>query len=107
MDWEAVAAAIAEATGERASGGKGWPIGGGSINSAFRFEAGERALRIALSHTIAEFVFAPELVAFQTRQGARPFPIETIVGNSRTVRQAAKQNSLSYPGALRQQSATV
>ncbi|HEY8467685.1 MAG TPA: LysR family transcriptional regulator [Solirubrobacterales bacterium] len=55
------------------------------------FEAGERALRIALSHTIAEFVFAPELVAFQTREGAKPFPIETIVGNSRTVRQAVAE----------------
>ena len=52
-----------------------------------RFEGGERPMRIALSHTIAEFVFAPELVAFQTRAGSRPFPVELTAGNSHAVRQ--------------------
>jgi DNA-binding transcriptional LysR family regulator len=52
-----------------------------------RFEGGERPMRIAMSHTIAEFLFAPELVAFQTRTGARPFPVELTAGNSRAVRQ--------------------
>jgi DNA-binding transcriptional LysR family regulator len=51
------------------------------------FDTGERPLRVALSHTVAEFLFAPELVAFQTRPGAKPFPIEVTAGNSRAVRQ--------------------
>jgi DNA-binding transcriptional LysR family regulator len=51
-----------------------------------RFEGGERPLRVAMSHTIAEFLFAPELVAFQTRPGSRPFPIELTAGNSGAVR---------------------
>jgi DNA-binding transcriptional LysR family regulator len=51
-----------------------------------RFEGGEHPLRVAMSHTIAEFLFAPELVAFQTRPGSRPFPIELTAGNSTAVR---------------------
>ena len=51
-----------------------------------RFEGGEHPLRVAMSHTIAEFLFAPELVAFQTRPGSRPFPIELTAGNSAAVR---------------------
>lgn len=51
-----------------------------------RFEGGERPMRIAMSHTIAEFVFARELVAFQMRAGARPFPVELTAGNSQAVR---------------------
>ncbi len=51
-----------------------------------RFEGGERPLRIALSHTIAEFVFAPELAAFQTKAGARAFAAELTAGNSVAVR---------------------
>jgi DNA-binding transcriptional LysR family regulator len=51
-----------------------------------RFEGGERPLRVALSHTIAEFLFAPELVAFQSRPGSKPFPIELTAGNSDAVR---------------------
>jgi DNA-binding transcriptional LysR family regulator len=51
-----------------------------------RFEGAERPLRVAMSHTIAEFVFAPELVAFQARAESRPFPIELTAGNSEAVR---------------------
>jgi DNA-binding transcriptional LysR family regulator len=51
-----------------------------------RFEGGEQSMRIALSHTIAESHFAPELVGFQTRKGARPFPVELTAGNSSAVR---------------------
>jgi DNA-binding transcriptional LysR family regulator len=47
-----------------------------------RFEGGERPMRIAMSHTIAEFVFAPELVAFQTKAGARQLAVELTAGNS-------------------------
>jgi len=49
MDWDAVGSAIAQATGERLPPGKGWPIGGGSINSAFRFDAGERSWFVKLN----------------------------------------------------------
>jgi len=51
-----------------------------------RFGGGERPLRIAMSHTIAESLFAPELVAFQTKAGSRTFPIELTAGNSDAVR---------------------
>ena len=51
-----------------------------------RFEGGERPLRLAASHTIAEFHLAPELVAFQTRKGAQP-ALELTAGNSLAVRQ--------------------
>ena len=51
-----------------------------------RFKGSDRPLLIALSHTIAEFVFAPELVAFQTKAGARQFAVELTAGNSLAVR---------------------
>jgi len=60
MNWSDVSAAIAEATGERVSGGKGWPIGGGSINSAFRFEAGERAWFVKLNRAERLSMFEAE-----------------------------------------------
>lgn len=47
---------------------------------------GEGPLRIALSHTIAEFHLPPELVAYETREGNHP-PVELIAVNSRTARQ--------------------
>jgi len=47
-----------------------------------RFEGGDRPLRIALSHTVAEFLFPPELAAFQTKPGARQTAIELTAGNS-------------------------
>lgn len=43
MDWTAIGQAIADATGERLPAGSAWPIGGGDINSAFRYEAADRA----------------------------------------------------------------
>lgn len=46
---------------------------------------GEGPLRIAVSHTIAEFYLAPELVAYQTGE-RRSRPLELTVGNSPAVR---------------------
>lgn len=43
MDWEAIGRAIADAVGVRWSPGRAWPVGGGDINSAFRYEAGGQA----------------------------------------------------------------
>jgi DNA-binding transcriptional LysR family regulator len=61
-----------------------------------RFEGGDRPMRIALSHTIAEFVFAPELVAFQTRAGARAFPVELTAGNSSAVRRMVAEGRADF-----------
>ena len=49
MDWQAVSDAIGAAIGERLPAGRGWPIGGGSINSAFRYEVGQRAWFLKLN----------------------------------------------------------
>lgn len=49
--------------------------------------SGERApLRLAVSHTIAEFHLPPELVAYQA-DGRRHAPVELTIANSNTVRQ--------------------
>jgi DNA-binding transcriptional LysR family regulator len=46
---------------------------------------GEGPLRVAVSHTIAEFHLSPELVAYQTG-GGRPRAFELTAGNSQAVR---------------------
>jgi DNA-binding transcriptional LysR family regulator len=51
-----------------------------------RFEGGEGPLRLAVSHTIAEFRLAPELVAFRVQSDRYP-PVELTAGNSLAVRQ--------------------
>lgn len=51
-----------------------------------RFEDSGGPLRVAVSHTIVEFLLAPELVAFQERDGRHP-PVELTSGNSQAVRQ--------------------
>ena len=50
-----------------------------------RFEGGEGPLRLAVSHTIAEFHLAAELVGFQTK-GERHPAVELTSGNSLAVR---------------------
>lgn len=49
MDWEVVRSAIARALGEEIPPGRGFPVGGGSINSAYRFDAGDRAWFVKLN----------------------------------------------------------
>jgi DNA-binding transcriptional LysR family regulator len=51
-----------------------------------RFEGDKGPLRLAVSHTIAEFYLAPELVAFQTREQSHQ-AFEVIAGNSLAVRE--------------------
>ena len=51
-----------------------------------RFEGGEGPVRLAVSHTIAEFHLAPELVAYQTRKEAHHEAFEVTAGNSVAVR---------------------
>lgn len=46
---------------------------------------GEGPLRVAVSHTVAEFHLSPELVAYQTKE-SRPRALELIAGNSQAVR---------------------
>ncbi|HEU4600097.1 MAG TPA: LysR family transcriptional regulator [Solirubrobacterales bacterium] len=46
---------------------------------------GEGPLRVAVSHTVAEFHLSPELVAYQTSE-SRPRALELTVGNSQAVR---------------------
>ncbi len=49
-------------------------------------EHGDRVpIRLAVSHTIAEFYLPPELVAYQLEEGRRP-PVELMIANSSAVR---------------------
>lgn len=50
-----------------------------------RFGGGDGPLRLAVSHTIAEYHLAPELVAYQTGSGG-DLAVELTVGNSQAVR---------------------
>jgi DNA-binding transcriptional LysR family regulator len=50
-----------------------------------RFGGGEGPVRLAVSHTIAEFHLAPELVAHQTGAGQH-LAVELTAGNSQAVR---------------------
>jgi DNA-binding transcriptional LysR family regulator len=56
----------------------------GELIGAFEDTGGP--LRLAVSHTIAEFHLAPELVAFQSH-ARRPPVVEVTAGNSRAVRE--------------------
>jgi DNA-binding transcriptional LysR family regulator len=49
------------------------------------FDGASGPLRLAVSHTVAEFHLAPELVSFQASGGKHP-PVEVTAGNSATVR---------------------
>jgi DNA-binding transcriptional LysR family regulator len=49
----------------------------------------EGPLRLAVSHTIAEFVLPGELTAYETGQGKHP-PTELTATNSQTVRRVAR-----------------
>jgi len=50
-----------------------------------RFGGGDGPLRLAVSHTIAEYHLAPELVAYQTGSGS-DLAVELTAGNSQAVR---------------------
>jgi DNA-binding transcriptional LysR family regulator len=50
-----------------------------------RLGGGEEPLRVAVSHTVAEFHLSPELVAYQTGE-SRPRALELTAGNSQAVR---------------------
>jgi DNA-binding transcriptional LysR family regulator len=50
-----------------------------------RFGGGEGPVRLAVSHTVAEFHLAPELVAYQTGEGS-DLAVELTSGNSEAVR---------------------
>lgn len=84
MDWNAIGAAIGEATGERLPAGRGWPIGGGSINSAFRFEAGERAWFVKLNRAERLGMFEAEAAGLRLlqRPGAPRVPAVIVSGEA-------------------------
>lgn len=50
---------------------------------------GPEPVRLAVSHTIAEFYLPPELVAFQA-QGGRHLPVELTIANSESVRRMVR-----------------
>lgn len=51
MDWDAIGARIAATTGTDLPKGQAWPVGGGDINSAFRYEAGGQAWFVKLNRS--------------------------------------------------------
>lgn len=84
MNWNEIGAAIAAATGETIPAGKAWPVGGGSINSAFRFEAGERAWFVKLNRAERLAMFEAEAagLAQLAQPGAPRVPKVVTLGVS-------------------------
>lgn len=60
MDWTAVSQAISAATGTAIAAGRAWPVGGGSINSAFRYDCGEASFFVKLNRSDRCEMFAAE-----------------------------------------------
>jgi len=63
----------------------------GVVRQLLDDEHGERIpIRLAVSHTIAEFYLPPELVAYQHEGGRRP-PVELMIANSNAVRRMVRE----------------
>lgn len=84
MDWSAIGEAIGQALGESLPPGRAWPVGGGSINSAFRFEAGERAWFVKLNRAGRRPMFEAEAAGLRLihRPGGPRVPAVIGLGES-------------------------
>ena len=60
IDWAAIDSAIAKAQGAPFAGERRTRLGGGSINTAYRIEAGERSYFVKLNRAERETMFAAE-----------------------------------------------
>lgn len=65
MDWEAIGQAIAVALQKPLPPGRAWPVGGGDINSAFRYEAGGQAWFVKLNRSELLPMFEAEAAGLQ------------------------------------------
>lgn len=82
MDWKTIGSQIAAAVGEPLPLGRAWPIGGGQINSAFRYEAGERAWFVKLNRSERLPMFEAEAAGLQllARPGGPRVPKVVTLG---------------------------
>lgn len=82
MDWNAIGQAISAARDTPLPKGQAWPVGGGDINSAFRYEAGGQAWFVKLNRSALLPMFEAEAagLALLSQPGGPRVPAVTTHG---------------------------